>query len=509
MIYKTIADAHIGGFRPGEEPILASLFSVDQDSFGIMYSYPINEIDIPGEYVTIGISDLSVERIYGLLQPAFAASKWGEGFIAITDKEIDTSDFSTSHIVVEMTTEREFTGFRREFERTQLLESLFALEVGALDDETLFVLAFRSGPELLLYTLSPTGAFIGDTIIAETFFGDLTVGSDRAFVAAEVEQDGVFDTYGVFVGSDGTLQGELFRVKSDVGTADSPDAAFLPNGNLAVAWTDVPRDGAADSEYDIRAKILAPDGSTVVDEFVVSEVTVEWQSGATVVPLENGGFAVLWYDESQIGGDSSGGAVKGRVFGLDGAPRTKEFLVNDRLDGDQSPQGALATGPNSFLVVYSDERSDRLYGTEFTIPSLTGLAPAPLEYLSIAYLYEAGLNRDGAIDLPGLNFWIDQFDGGTSLLEISRLFVQSGEFEAVVGVASELSDRELVERLYRNVLERDGEEGGVAFWTSALAEEGYEPENLLLDFALAGENIRESFFIEGMAEIEEGYWGFV
>ncbi len=126
---------------------------------------------------------------------------------------------------------------------------------------------------------------------------------------------------------------------------------------------------------------------------------------------------------------------------------------------------------------------------------------------TIARLYEAGLDRDGEIDEGGLNFWIDAAGRGLSNADIAGAFLESPEFTAAFGRVDGLSDGELVERLYQNVLDRDGEAEGVAFWTGALAE-GFSRENLLLAFADSSENREASAFVEELAETDPGIWEF-
>ncbi|MEM9147484.1 MAG: DUF4214 domain-containing protein, partial [Pseudomonadota bacterium] len=126
----------------------------------------------------------------------------------------------------------------------------------------------------------------------------------------------------------------------------------------------------------------------------------------------------------------------------------------------------------------------------------------------VAYLYEAGLNRNGVIDLPGLNFWIDQREDGLSEHGLAQAFLGSGEFAAAFGDPNKLSDEELVAVLYRNVLDREGEASGIAFWTSQVAQPGYDRADLLLAFAGSAENLAGSTFVETLEETAPGEWAF-
>lgn len=134
---------------------------------------------------------------------------------------------------------------------------------------------------------------------------------------------------------------------------------------------------------------------------------------------------------------------------------------------------------------------------------------------TVAYLYEAGLDRDGNIDLPGLNFWIDRREDGLSERQLSRAFLESREFETAFGDAFDqtspdyLTNRELVEQLYRNVLNREGEVRGVDFWTGLVSQPNFTRADLLLAFAESPENVAGSPFVETLAEAAPGEWEFV
>ncbi|MEO0820745.1 MAG: Calx-beta domain-containing protein [Pseudomonadota bacterium] len=131
------------------------------------------------------------------------------------------------------------------------------------------------------------------------------------------------------------------------------------------------------------------------------------------------------------------------------------------------------------------------------------------EARAVAYLYEAGLNRDGDFDLPGLNFWIGLLGSGVSLVEIAEQFLNSDEFAAVVGDPDALSDLDLVQGLYQNVLGREGEPDGVAFWSSVVAQPDYGRDQLLLDFSQSDENRAAFPVVDQLASVSEEDWAFL
>ena len=84
---------------------------------------------------------------------------------------------------------------------------------------------------------------------------------------------------------------------------------------------------------------------------------------------------------------------------------------------------------------------------------------------SIARLYMAVFTRQP--DAAGFEFWNEQVDSQMNLLEITNHFVNSPEF---IDTYSDLDDAGFVELLYRNVMDREGEAGGVRFWNQQLAD---------------------------------------
>lgn len=103
---------------------------------------------------------------------------------------------------------------------------------------------------------------------------------------------------------------------------------------------------------------------------------------------------------------------------------------------------------------------------------------------SVARLYQAGLGR--APEEGGFRFWMDAYTSGAwSFARMAEFFVASDEFQSSYG---ELDDLGFVNQLYRNVLGREGEAGGVAFWHDELLG-GSSRATVLMRFAESPENI--------------------
>ena len=98
-------------------------------------------------------------------------------------------------------------------------------------------------------------------------------------------------------------------------------------------------------------------------------------------------------------------------------------------------------------------------------------------------LYQAAFNRKP--DATGLGFWIHAAQGGTTLAEVARGFIASDEFTQLYG--RDLPAGQFVTLVYRNVLHREPEADGLAWWMAQLAA-GATREDVLLGFAESDEN---------------------
>jgi hypothetical protein len=78
-------------------------------------------------------------------------------------------------------------------------------------------------------------------------------------------------------------------------------------------------------------------------------------------------------------------------------------------------------------------------------------------------LYDTVLDR--LPDAPGLSGWAGALRGGMTLKTAADGYTGSAEFQMKYGA---LDDRGFVQQLYRNVLEREGEQSGADAWTGGL-----------------------------------------
>src|SRR4029078_10863671 len=104
----------------------------------------------------------------------------------------------------------------------------------------------------------------------------------------------------------------------------------------------------------IRAQVFGADGQKRGGEIQVNSTTQGYQLAPSITALSNGGFVVVWVDESGQGGDSSEHPIKAQVFDAAGNKLGAEFLINTVTDGDQRFPSVAAIAGGGFIVSWSD-----------------------------------------------------------------------------------------------------------------------------------------------------------
>lgn len=194
-----------------------------------------------------------------------------------------------------------------------------------------------------------------------------------------------------------------------------------------------------------------------------------------------------------------------------------------RFDG-QSGDFDVRGGINYAVVTGLDGARDKVFGFEFlqfddrvmvlNEGSALDNVGAPEDFVTaerVALLYEAALNRDGNIDLPGLNFYIGVTErDNLSDAFLARNLMISPEFTANFGDANTLSNSDFLEQIYLNVLDRPSDAAGRQFYVDLLNRDVITKSLALADIAVSPENAAESTSVlMGLYESAGGEWGFL
>jgi serralysin len=210
---------------------------------------------------------------------------------------------------------------------------------------------------------------------------------------------------------------------------------------------------------------------------------------------------------SNIGGQTSNVSIALNVsienaVGGSGSDVISGNSLNNTIDGGSGTDTAIYSGTaatytvaiGNGTVTLADKTTNR-DGTD----TLTNIERLKFSDTNIALdtskdqtagsgymLYKAAFNR--APDTPGLGFWINKMDGGMSYGTVAQNFVNSAEFKTAFG-GSNPSVNTLVTKLYNNVLIRNPDGQGLAFWQNKLTNDGWTVANVLGYFATSAENV--------------------
>ena len=101
-------------------------------------------------------------------------------------------------------------------------------------------------------------------------------------------------------------------------------------------------------------------------------------------------------------------------------------------------------------------------------------------------MYQAAFNRTP--DTSGLGYWIKELDAGKGdLAWVANNFIISSEFKVTYGSPASVSDTQFITLLYNNVLHRNPDPTGLAYWQNEISH-GFERSRILASFSESTEN---------------------
>jgi len=208
-----------------------------------------------------------------------------------------------------------------------------------------------------------------------------------------------------------------------------------------------------------------------------------------------------------------GGGQNDMLNGGEGNDDLNGGTGNDRLTGGQG-NDALNGGDGYDVAVYegayrgyASARVDAVSGgreggndtlsgmeaAEFVDGTLTFNADS--DAAQLMRLYSAAFGREP--DALGFEIQLNALQAGVSIEELAARFIASAEFVNSYGT---LTDRQFIDRLYLNALDRNGDPDGINSWLVYLANGGTR-EDLMLIFAESAEHRAISW-----STLAEGLW---
>ena len=171
-----------------------------------------------------------------------------------------------------------------------------------------------------------------------------------------------------------------------------------------------------------------------------------------------------------------------REFSLDYAPFNSLTALAHQIAQDVGGQPATA----SEIKLVNDYLRQGLY-TPDSLVALVATAPTgwAKNYAPVVRLYWSFFLRPP--DKAGMEYWVGQYVGGSSLPAIAAKFAQSNEFKTTYG---SLSNSAFVTLVYQNVFERHPDAGGLAFWTAQLDQKKKTRGDVMTNFSESSEGKR-------------------
>ncbi|KJB91916.1 DUF4214 domain-containing protein [Skermanella aerolata] len=307
-------------------------------------------------------------------------------------------------------------------------------DIGAVGHDTLVSIegaGSGSGHDLFIGTGNYNQFFDGD--------GD---GDDTVVYGGGNGAVGGQSTSGVerFVFADGTLVTDTADAAAQIHRLYGATLGRAPDLGGLRAWT-----GAVESKAMTLGQTV--DGLTGSAEFQ-----------AKYGSLDKAGFVKLLYG-NVLGREADAGGLAAWTGGLNGG-MTRSQVV---LGFSESAENVARTAPDILKGLWiSDDLA-----------------------MKVARIYDTTLDRMG--DAPGIKGWIGALRSGTTLKAMADGFTGSAEFQGKYG---SLDNTSFVRQLYRNVLDRDGEESGVKAWVGGL-KGGLTRSAIVVGFSESNEHIVE------------------
>lgn len=221
-------------------------------------------------------------------------------------------------------------------------------------------------------------------------------------------------------------------------------------------------------------------------------------NAVTAANLINAGNAYGVTSLALVGNDTINGSIYADyLIGYAGNDLIRGNGGNDYIDGATGLNTSVYSGPSSNYTIsikginfstVSDlslgrDAFDTLVNIERLQFSNTMVAvdiASTQNAGSVYMLYKAAFNR--APDAFGMGYWLAQKDNGSNIVtNIAQGFINSAEFTAKYGTNP--SNSSYVDKLYQNVLGRNGDAGGVAYWNQQLDSGSVSKAAALVAFA--------------------------
>jgi hypothetical protein len=253
-------------------------------------------------------------------------------------------------------------------------------------------------------------------------------------------------------GSSGSIQSRVFQTSGTIpqagpsgdpteitvntateGNQHQPQATVLNNGNIVITWTN---DAGHGWGSDVRAKIVAPDGTVIAEEFILNDSDYSTDYVPIVRALTDGGFVAAWRSYEPSGNYE----INLKTYAADGTATSDEFGITEGIGGTQYLWDVVALDNGAFAVSWRTDTASAGDGSEqtsqmqiFGDPTGGGAPSADPQVLAeiVETLDEAAVNAGpqalfAALDLTDADS--ADFDGGAFSIGVTKLYSEADQF---------------------------------------------------------------------------------
>ncbi len=206
--------------------------------------------------------------------------------------------------------------------------------------------------------------------------GFVATWQDNSFLRGDLTRSGSivaqrFDNAGNKVGGEILVDTRGINFVNDVN-----NVVGLANGGFAVTWQAQSNVGDFDNSS-IQMQIFDANGNKVGTEIQVNTKEDEYQQAPKITELSNGYIVVTWEDVEDAPGD--GGQIKGQVFDGEGNRVGDEFTINSNSQNNQHSPAIAALSGGRFIVTWTDNsgigtdnQDDAIRAQIFSVSSAPG-----------------------------------------------------------------------------------------------------------------------------------------
>ncbi|MBY4676806.1 DUF4214 domain-containing protein [Marinobacterium arenosum] len=373
---------------------------------------------------------------------------------------------------------------------------------------------YKTDDTLTLSVYSQDGEKLSDTVIVDNGNDDenyrnpsLTKLSDGSFLIAYHYgfwgRDIYFRTVTID-DSDNVSVSEEIKIPSEISFFSSIEMIPLANGNFVYTYN------IGDL---FKFQIFTPEGNAVSDLVEISESSWNFE----IASIDNGGFVVAHAYDGTDDGVFNRGIYIDQFDNFGNRVGERQTVVEE--PEDYHIENLIYENDQLYVIAESDYRyytytsepadmldyalidtdqDNRIDWNEGFIVGDNAIVNA--ESFQLYRIYAAALGRSP--DKGGFSYWQGRCQDGSSIEQIGDEFFWSSEMQAAMDMDAngDVSDNEFIQYLYANVLGREADSEGMAYWLSQL-DSGQGKGNVLASFLNEEEFIEIS--IEGAVSFAE------